>query len=89
MQTIQIKLPESLTDEIKALREELQDNKANFTPTVQTEYLSRNEVAEMLKINISSVHNWTQKGILQPYQCGGKIFYKRSEVETAIVKLQK
>ena len=89
MQIIEFKLPENLTEELKALREELHDIKANLKHKKPTEYLSRNEVAEMLKINISSVHNWTQKGILQAYQCGGKIFFKRLEVEKAIIKLQK
>lgn len=86
---IEFKLPESLTNELKALKKELQEIKDNFKPKEQTKYLSRNEVAEMLGINVSSVHNWTQKGILQAYQCGGKIFYKREELEAAIVKLQK
>lgn len=86
---IQFKLPESLTNEIKALRRELQDIKSNFKPKEQTEYLSRNEVAKLLSINVSSVHNWTQKGILQAYQIGGRVLYKRSELEKAIVKLNK
>ncbi len=89
MQTIEFKLPESLTDEIKALKKELQEIKDNFIPKEQTKYLSRNQVAEMLGINVSSVHNWTQKGILQAYQIGGRVYYKRKELEAAIVKLQK
>ncbi len=54
-----------------------------------TEYLTRNEVSEMLKIDLSSVHNWTKKGILQAYQIGGRVYYKLSEIENAIVKLNK
>ncbi len=89
MQTIEFKLPDSLTDEIKALKKELQEIKDNLKPKEQTKYLSRNEVAEMLGINVSSLHNWTKKGILQAYQIGGRIYYKREELEEAIVKLQK
>ena len=54
-----------------------------------TEYLPRVEVAEMLKIDLSSVHNWTKKGILTAYQIGGRVYYKRTEVENAIIKLKK
>jgi excisionase family DNA binding protein len=64
------------------------DLKKNFQPKEPEEYLTRNEVAEMLKIDLSTVHNWTKKGILQAYQCGGRVYYKRSEVENAIVKLK-
>ncbi len=86
---IEFKLPESLTDEIKALKKELQEIKDNLKPKEQTKYLGRNQVAELLGINVSSVHNWTQKGILQAYQIGGRIYYKLEELEEAIVKLQK
>lgn len=88
MQTFQITLPETLIDKLDQVYNELQDLKKNFKPKEQTEYLSRNDVAEMLKIDISSVHNWTKKGILQSYQIGGRIFYKRKQVEASIVKLK-
>jgi hypothetical protein len=43
----------------------------------------------MLKIDLSSVHNWTKKGILTSYQIGGRVYYKRAEVESAIIELKK
>ena len=43
----------------------------------------------MLKIDLSSLHNWKKRGILQAYQIGGRVYYKRDEVELAIVKLKK
>lgn len=89
MQTFQITLPESLTNELRALKDELQEIKNNFKPKEQSVYLSRQEVADMLQIDISSVHNWTKKGILQAYQIGGRVYYKRKEVEAAIVQLNK
>ncbi|MBP0903557.1 helix-turn-helix domain-containing protein [Mariniflexile gromovii] len=88
MQQIQVTFPESLTDEIKALKNELKEIKDNFKPKEQSIYLSRKEVSTMLKIDVSSCHNWTKKGILQAYQIGGRVYYKREEVEAAIVKLQ-
>lgn len=89
MQTIQFTLPESLTNELRALKDELQEIKNNFKPKEQSVYLSRNDVAEMLQIDISSVHNWTKKGIIQAYQIGGRVYYKRKEIEAAIVQLNK
>lgn len=89
MQTIQLTLPESLTNELKELRQELQEIKNNFKPKEQSVYLSRQEVADMLQITLVSVHNWTKKRILHSHQIGGKILYKRKEVEAAIVQLNK
>ena len=55
----------------------------------QNEYLTRLDVAELFQIDVSSVHNWTKKGILQSYQIGGRVYYKRTEVENSIIKLKK
>jgi excisionase family DNA binding protein len=84
---IQLQLPKNLQNDIDYLKSELEDLKKNFQPKTPNEYLTRNEVAEMLKIDLSSVHNWTKRRILQSYQIGGRVYYKRDEVENAIVKL--
>ena len=63
--------------------------KKSFQPKEPTEFLTRQEVSSLLKIDLSSVHNWTKKKILQSYQIGGRVYYKRSEVENAIIKLNK
>jgi hypothetical protein len=63
--------------------------KKHFQPKELTKYLTRKEVAEMLSVDISSVHNMSKRGVLQKYQISGKVLYKRSEVEAAIIKLKK
>ena len=74
-------------DEI--IKNRFEDLKSNFQPKEPTEYLTRNEVAKLLKIDISSVHNWTKRQILQAYQIGGRVYFKRKEIEEAIVKLKR
>ena len=59
----------------------------SFEPKAPTELLTRKEVAEMFKCDLSTVHNWTKKGILKKYGTGNSIFYKRSEVESALIAL--
>ena len=87
IQFIQV-TPEQLQNAIiEGVKTQLQDLKKHFQPKQPNEYLTRNEVAEMLKIDLSSVHNWTKRRILQSYQIGGRVYYKRDEVENAIVKL--
>lgn len=60
-----------------------------YQPKEPTKYLTRQGVAEMLSMDISSVHNMSKKGILQKYQISGRVLYIRSEVEKAIIKLKK
>lgn len=60
---------------------------AQFQPKQPTEYLTRNQVKEMLDVDMSTVHNWTKRGKLKAYGIGNRIYYKRSEIEQAIVPL--
>tara|TARA_R110000868_G_scaffold16672_7_gene74143 strand:- start:6610 stop:6891 length:282 start_codon:yes stop_codon:yes gene_type:complete len=61
----------------------------NFEPKKPQEYLTRSEVAALLKVNVSSIHNYTKRKILFAYGLGGSVLYKRSEVEAALIKLKK
>jgi excisionase family DNA binding protein len=57
-------------------------------PKTPTTYLTRHEVAELLSVDLSTVHNWKKQGKLIAYQIGGRVFYKRAEVENSIVRLK-
>ena len=84
MQTVQFiqVTPEQLQDAIiEGVKTQLQDLKTHFQPKEPNEYLTRNEIAEMLKIDLSTVHNWTKRGTLQSYQIQGRVYYKRKEIE--------
>ncbi|GAA0735922.1 helix-turn-helix domain-containing protein [Gaetbulibacter jejuensis] len=92
MSKIEISLPDyfnSLPEDIRSLKEKIQNIEKNLQPKEPSVYLSRNEVAEMLSVDLSTIHNWTKKGILTAFQIGGRIFYKRSNIEAAIQKLEK
>ena len=80
--------PEELEDRIYIrLKSEIDIIKSDFQPKLPTEYLTRNQVKEMLDVDLSTIHNWTKRGKLQAYGIGNRIYYKRSEVEQAIVPL--
>jgi hypothetical protein len=64
------------------------DLEKSFQPKEPTIYLTRQGTAKLLSVDISSVHNMSVKGILQKYQISGRVLYKRSEVENAIIKLK-
>lgn len=45
------------------------------------EFVTREEVSEILKCDLSTVHNWTKKGYLKKYAMGdGKTLYRLQEV---------
>lgn len=52
-----------------------------------SELMTRDEVASFFKINLSTLHAWTKKGKLKAYAVEGRVYYKRAEVEQAIVEL--
>tara|TARA_B110001452_G_scaffold156711_1_gene130447 strand:+ start:1342 stop:1620 length:279 start_codon:yes stop_codon:yes gene_type:complete len=68
---------------------QLEDLKKNFQTKEPTTYLTRHEVAELIQVDKSTIHNLTVRGVLIKYQIGGRVLYKRHEVESAIIKLDK
>jgi excisionase family DNA binding protein len=81
--------PEQITSLFAALQIQLTELKQNFEPKTPTEYLTRSEVAEMLKCDLSTIHNWTKKGKLMPYGIGSRVYYKRHEVESVLIPFGK
>lgn len=81
--------PEKLTEGIvKRFEEKLNQLKEAFQPKEPTEYMTRNEVKDMLHVDLSTVHNWTKKGKLKAYGIGNRIYYKRDEVEQSITPIE-
>ena len=89
MQFIQLSTDELKTIFIEVIKTELDDVKKHLQPKEPNRYLTRQDVAKMLDIDLSSVHNWSKKGILQPYQISGRVYYKLQEIESSIVQLKK
>lgn len=89
VQFIQI-TPQQLQDAIIAgVKNQLEELKKHFRPKEPTEYLTRNEVSQLLKVDLSTVHNWCKSGKLQSYGIGSRVYFKRSEIEECIIKLNR
>lgn len=71
---------------VDGLRTQLGDIKKYLAPS-QNDLLTREETAELLKINLSTLHNWTRQRKLISYGVGGRVYYKRNEIEKALIKL--
>jgi excisionase family DNA binding protein len=78
---------EKVYNEVSIIRNKLEELKNSFEPKKANEYLTIKEVSEMLKCNISTVYNWTKKGKLQKFCIGNKVFYKRQQVESALIAI--
>ena len=53
------------------------------------ELLSREDVARILKCDLSTVHNWTKKGFLKSYGINGRVYYKMHEIECALIPIKR
>jgi len=51
-----------------------------------TDYITRKEVAKIFKITLTTVNDWTNKGILIAYKVANRVYYKQSEVEAALTQ---
>lgn len=80
--------PEQLQAEITAgVKNQLDNFLKHFTPKQPNEYLTRQEVAQMFSVDISTVHNWSKSGKLKPLGLSGRIYFLRSEVEASLIPL--
>ena len=53
----------------------------------ENKLLSPTEVAEIFKCHITTVHNWTKKGLLKKYGIGNRVYYKLHEVLASLITL--
>lgn len=49
-----------------------------------TDWMTRKEVAAYLRISTRTVDRWREAGFLKAYPRGGRILYRRSEVDAAL-----
>ena len=73
---------ESIMNDVRA---EFKSFAQHFQPVKPTEYLTRIEVADILKVSLVTISDWNKKKILNPYRLGNLIRYKRSEIEQALI----
>lgn len=69
------------------LQNQINELKLHYEPKKPTELLTRNEVAELFKCDLSTIHNWCKKGKLIPYGIGNRVYFKRNEIELALTNL--
>ncbi|MDN3654370.1 hypothetical protein QWZ08_01955 [Ferruginibacter paludis] len=57
------------------------------TTEQKSKFISRAEVAGLLKISLPTLNEWTKLGWLLSYKMGNRVLYKADEVEQALCKV--
>lgn len=70
----------AITDSMATLQSKLQPKKAD-------EYLTRQEVADLFKVDLSTIHNWCKKGQLKPYGIGSRVYFLRADIDNCLIPL--
>ncbi len=87
-QVIQINLSvEELTELIqqivvKALCENIPKN-----TNTKIELITRKQTAEILKVSLVTLHNWTKQGLIIAHRVGTRVRYKEAEVLSSLKEL--
>jgi excisionase family DNA binding protein len=58
----------------------------SITPK-QSKFISRAEVAKLLKISLPTLNEWTKLGWLLAYKMGNRVLYNADEVELSLCKV--
>jgi excisionase family DNA binding protein len=83
----QFNTEQSQTEILQALIVQVQELSKNLQTKQPEEYLTRKDVAKLLKVSISTVSNWKNTGVISYHCMGGRVYYKRSEIDKAMIKI--
>lgn len=89
IQLLQI-TPEELKEVIlSGIKLEIDKLKKDIQQKEPDELLTRHETADLLKVDISTVHNYTKRGLLHAHGIGSRVYYKYSEIQGALTRISK
>ena len=71
----------------RVVKEQLQEFKKNVPIENPEDLLTRTEASSLLKINITTLHNWTKKGSIIAYGIGNRVYYKRGELMARLIRI--
>jgi hypothetical protein len=80
--------PEQLQSEISnGVKVQLQEFLKHFKPVPPAEYLTRQTVARMFDVDLSTIHNWCKSGKLKPLGLGSRVYFLRTDIEACLIPL--
>jgi hypothetical protein len=82
--------PQQLTETIlKGVENQINDLKKSFTPKEPEDFLTRMETAKLLKISLTTIHEWSNTRILKMYKVGNRTYFSRKEIENTLFSSNK
>jgi len=69
------------------IREEMQKI-ATPTPPPKTEFITRNQTAQILGVSLPTLNEWTKQGLIIGYRIGTRVRYKKGEILEAVKQIQ-
>lgn len=80
--------PEQLQNAIiEGVKSQLDSLKHHFKPKQPNTYLSRAEVSKMLNVSFVTLNKWNKSGRLKAVGIGGRVLYRQSDIDNAIVEI--
>lgn len=77
--------PQQLTETIlNGVKNQITELKKEFTPKEPDDFLTRLETAKLLKISLTTIHEWANTGILKAYKVGNRTYFSRKEIESTL-----
>ena len=82
--------PQDLKQLIKeAFQQELTSYEESLSNTEVDRLNSREKTAtDILDVDLSTLHRWTQQGKIKAHAIGNRIYYKDSSIEEALVEIK-
>ena len=80
---------ELLLEKVELLENEIKTIKENFQPKEPIDLMTRKETADFFGVSLVTIHNWVKYGILISYRIGTRIYFKRSEIISAMIPSRK
>jgi hypothetical protein len=82
--------PQDLKQLIKeVIQEELASFEESLSHTEVDRLNSREKTAkDVLDVDLSTLHRWTQQGKIKAHAIGNRIYYKDSSIEEALVEIK-
>jgi excisionase family DNA binding protein len=54
-----------------------------LTPTT-SKWITRKEAAQILRVSLVTISDWSKKGVLKPYYIGSRVRFKLAEIEAIL-----
>lgn len=71
----------------KVVSDQLEEFRKNLSTENPDELLTRAEACSLLKVNLTTLWNWTKKGKIIAYGIGNRVYYKRGELMESLIRI--